>query len=403
MTTNFAAPREVGQYQTRAFILAAILLGVGTIGLFTGDVAGFYQSYLVGYFFAILFALGCLGLLMVQHLSGGGWGVAIRRMLEAGAKTIPYFAILFIPIILGAHHIYEWTHEEAVHNNHILHQKAPYLNMSFWLIRSVFYFVFWTALAYGLSRISLRQDKIGDPNLSDRMMYISGPGLLFFILFCTFASVDWFMSTEPEWYSTIYGMLFIAQQALSVMAFMIAMGVLLSKTAPMNGVITPKHLHDLGKFLLAFTMLWAYFSFSQYIIVWAGNLPEETTWYLKRIRGFSEYMAWFIVLCHFALPFIILLSRDIKKRAGSIAKLAMFVIFMRLVDAIWFLAPGFTKIDGPTGAGIGSWELSWMNVVMPLGMFALFIGLFMMNLKKHPMVPIYEPHLADALAPAAHH
>jgi hypothetical protein len=191
-------------------------------------------------------------------------------------------------------------------------------------------------------------------------------------------------------------MLFIAQQALSVMAFMIAVGVLLSKTAPMNEVIIPKHLHDLGKFLLAFTMLWAYFSFSQYIIVWAGNLPEETTWYLKRIRGFGEYMAWFIVLCHFALPFIVLLSRDIKRRSGAIAKLAMFVIFMRLVDAIWFLAPGFTE-------GIGNFHLSWMHVVMPLGMFALFIGLFMMNLKKHPMVPIYEPHLAEALAPAAHH
>jgi hypothetical protein len=403
MEINYAAPREVGQYQTRALILAAIFLGVGAIGLLTGQTATFFQSYLVGYFFALCFALGCLGLLMVQHLSGGGWGIAIRRMLEAGAKTIPFFAILFIPIILGAHHIYEWTHEEAVHSNHILHQKAPYLNMSFWLSRAVIYFVFWTSLAYGLSKISLRQDKIGDPNLSDRMMYISGPGLLFFILICTFASVDWFMSTEPEWYSTIYGMLFIAQQAVSVMAFMIVCSVLLATRAPMNSVIVPKHLHDLGKFMLAFTMLWAYFSFSQYIIVWAGNLPEETTWYLKRNRGFAEYMAWGVLLGHFALPFIILLSRDVKRRAGAIAKVAGFMIFMRLVDAIWFLAPGFTKIVGATGEGIGGFHLSWMHIVMPIGMFALFIGLFMMNLKKHPLIPVYEPHLADALAPAAHH
>ncbi|HET6512815.1 MAG TPA: hypothetical protein VFH43_11525, partial [Candidatus Kapabacteria bacterium] len=354
METNYAAPREVGQYSTRAFILAAIFLGVGAIGLFTGNAAAFFQSYLVGYFYALCFALGCLGLLMVQHLSGGGWGIAIRRMLEAGAKTIPFFAILFIPIILGAGHIYEWTHEEAVNNSHILHSKAGYLNMSFWLVRAVIYFVFWTSLAYGLSKISLRQDKIGDPNLSDRMMYISGPGLLFFILLCTFASVDWFMSTEPEWFSTIYGMLFIAQQAVSVIAFMIVVGVLLASRAPMNEVMQAKHLHDLGKFMLAFTMLWAYFSFSQYIIVWAGNLPEETTWYLKRARGFSEYMAWFIILCHFFLPFAILLSRDVKRRAGAIAKIAGFMIFMRFVDAIWFLAPGFSKINGATGDGIGA-------------------------------------------------
>jgi hypothetical protein len=403
MNINFTAPREVGEYSTKAFIAAAIFLGLGVVGLFVSGADMFYRSYLIGYFYAICFALGCLGLLCVQHLSGGGWGVAIRRMLEAGAKTIPFFAILFIPIILGSHHIYEWTHHDVVAKNHILHHKEPYLNMPFWLIRTGIYFAFFTALAYGLSRISLRQDKTGDPNLSERMTMISGPGLLAFILLCTFASVDWFMSTEPEWFSTIYGMLFIAQQAVSVISFMIVFGVLLATRAPMNEVIVPKHLHDLGKFLLAFTMLWAYFSFSQYIIVWAGNLPEETTWYLKRIRGFGEYMAWFIVIAHFALPFIILLSRDIKRRAGTIAKVAGFMMFMRLVDAVWFLAPGFTKIDVATGQGIGGFELHWMYFVMPIGMFALFVGLFMMNLKKHAMVPVGEPALHEALAPAAHH
>lgn len=395
MEMNFAAPKEVGQYQTKALILAAILLGVSLIGLFTGNTATFYQSYLIGYFYAICFALGCLGLLCVQHLSGGGWGIAIRRMLEAGAKTIPFFAILFIPIILGSHHIYEWTHHDVVQNNHILHQKEPYLNMPFWLIRTAFYFIFWITVTYGLSRMSLRQDKTGDPSISDRMTLWSGPALLFNILICTFASVDWFMSTEPEWYSTIYGMLFIAQQAVSVISFMIVIGVLLSAVAPMDKVIVPKHLHDLGKFLLAFTMLWAYFSFSQYIIVWAGNLPEETTWYLKRIRGFGEYMAYFIVVAHFLLPFIILLSRDLKRRASAIAKIAGFMIVMRLIDAVWFIAPGFTK-------GIGNFHLNWMHFVLPLGMFALFIGLFMMNLKKHAMVPVHEPNLSDALATAHH-
>lgn len=404
MEANYTAPREIGGWQSRAFIAAGVLLGAAVIGgLLLGGEGGstqFFRSYLVGYFYAICFALGCLGLLMVQHLSGGGWGIAIRRMLEAGAKTLPFFAVLGLPIIFGMHHIYEWTHEEAVAASHILHTKAPYLNTSFWIIRYVIYFVYTIGVTMILTRMSLKQDQNGDPNISDRMTYVSGPALLFFIVLMTFASVDWFMSTEPEWFSTIYGLTFIAQQAVSVVAFMIVAAVALSHYAPMDKVIQPKHLHDLGKFLLAFTMLWAYFSFSQYIIVWAGNLPEENVWYLKRARGPWEYVAWLIILAHFFLPFMILLSRDIKRRAHAIKKIAMFMIVMRLIDAIWFLVPGFTPTKD---LKIGTFHLSWLDVVMPIGLFALFVGLFLWNLKKERMIPIHEPHLADALAPAAHH
>lgn len=398
---SWEAPRQLGNWQGRAFIAAAIFLGLGVAGMFIVGTEQFFRSYLIGYFYAICFALGCLGLLMVQHLSGGGWGIAIRRMLEAGAKTIPVFALLFIPIIFGMKHIYLWTHEDVVASNHIIHQKAPYLNTTFFLIRCVIYFAFAIMMTMILTRISLRQDRIGDPNLSDRMTGISGPGLLFYVIIFTFASVDWFMSTEPEWYSTIYGMLFMAQQALSTMAFMIIMSVALSKYAPMDKLFTPKHLHDLGKFMLAFTMLWAYFSFSQYIIVWAGNLPEEIGFYLKRARGPWEYVIWFIILAHFFIPFLILLSRDVKRRAKTIQKIAIFMLCMRLVDAIWYLSPGLNQPSNTFV--IGGSPFFWMDVVMPIGMFALFVGFFLMNLRKQPMLPVNEPNLADALAPAAHH
>jgi hypothetical protein len=325
---------------------------------------------------------------MLQYLTGGAWGVVIRRPCEAAARTLPLVALMFVPIVIGIPNLYPWSHAKMVAADEILRHKQPYLNVPFFLIRAAVYFAGWILLSWLLNRWSMREDREGAARVHRKMAALAGPGLVFWGFSVTFMAVDWVLSLDPHWFSTIFGMLFMAGQGLSSMAFLIALMVLVSHRRPMSEILTPRHLHDLGKFLLALVMVWAYFSFSQFLIIWAGNLPDEIPWYLERLRGGWQYVGLALVMGHFALPFALLLSRDLKRNFKLLAGIAVFVLLMRAVDLYWLIAPGFRK---------GSFDVSWMDITAPIGLGGIWLAYFLIQLGKRPLMPLNDPHLIEAL------
>lgn len=390
MDGAYTAPAEVGTFQKRALIVGVVFLLLLAVGAIINR-PQFFHSYLVGYLFWAGIALGSLALLMLQHLTGGHWGLVIRRVLEAATRTLPLVAVLFLPIIIGAHNIYPWTHDEEMSKTPALVQKARlYLNMPGFVGRAVLYFALWGTLAYLMNKWSWEQDRTADRRFTKRMRMLSGPGIMIFVLTVTFASVDWAMSLNPEWFSTIYGLLFVGAWALSALAFAIAMMALVGRREPLARVVRPNHFQDLGKLMLAFVMLWAYFSFSQYLIVWSGNLPEEIQWYLPRVSGGWGAIALSVVIFHFALPFMLLLSASLKRDAGKLLILAIVILIIRQVDFFWMVAPEFTH----------SFHVSWMDVVAPIGIGGVWLAMFFWQLNKRPLIPINDPQY-DSLVAAA--
>jgi len=274
---------ELGRHQWQLLSAGGSGLAVSLFGWFFTPTQ-FFQSYLMAYMLCLGVTLGCLALGMVHQLSGGAWGVVIRRPIGAAARTLPVMTVLFIPILLGMSHLYIWTHADVVAHDELLLAKRQYLNVPFFLARAAFYFAAWNTISYLLNAWSLEQDLTGDPRIARRMQKLSAGGLLVYGLTITFASFDWLMSIEPHWYSTIYGVLIMGGQALSAMAFLIVVLVWLSGRPPLDRIVVKAHFHDLGNLMLAFVMLWAYFSFSQYLIIWAGNLPHEISWYVHRLQ-----------------------------------------------------------------------------------------------------------------------
>jgi len=378
---------DLKRWRSRA--LAAGIAGavLCAIGLFTSPFQ-FYRSYLWFYLFIVGVSVGSLAWLMLQYLTGGAWGVVIRRPCEAAARTLPLVALMFVPIAIGIPNLYPWSHAKVVAADEILKHKQVYLNVPFFLTRAAVYFAGWILLSWLFNRWSAREDREGPARVHGKMAALAGPGLIFWGFSVTFMSVDWVLSLDPHWYSTMFGMLFMAGQGLSSMAFLIALLVLLSLRLPMSEVLTPRHLHDLGKFLLALVMVWAYFSFSQFLIIWAGNLPEEIPWYLDRLRGGWQYVALALVIGHFALPFALLLSRDLKRSFKLLAAIAIFVLFMRMVELYWLVAPDFRK---------GRFGLSWMDFAAPIGMGGIWLAYFLIQLGRWPLMPLNDPHLAEAL------
>ncbi|HVG18196.1 MAG TPA: hypothetical protein VNI02_04025 [Blastocatellia bacterium] len=386
-------PPEVDQYRQRALIVGVaglVLCGLGAVVM--QDATQFFRSYLLAFIFWIGIALGSFAILMVQHMSGGAWGLVIRRLLESATRTFPLLLLLFIPIAIGVTRLYVWTNPDApglsAEMREILHHKQPYLNVTFFLIRAAFYFFVWIGVTYYLNKWSLEQDRTGVRYLTRKMQVLSGPGLLLYGFTVTFSSIDWVMSLSPEWFSTIWGILFMGGQGLSAMAFMIAALVLLSNRKPLSDVIAPSHLHDLGKLMLAFLMLWAYFSFSQFLIIWSGNIPEEAVWYTRRLHTGWRWVGLALVLLHFALPFVLLLSRDLKRSGRTLAIVAIAIIIMRYVDLIWLTGPEF---------GGGHFAVSWMDLVMPFGVGGIWMAFFLYQLKTRPLIPVQDPYLEDVL------
>ena len=382
MTTGlYNAPQNVNHFERAALIVGLVFTLVLVVG-FVLDRDQFFHSYLFAFSFWAGISIGSLVLLMLQHLTGGGWGLVIRRVLEAATRTLPLVLILFVPIVLGAHRIYRWTDAHEVAEHPVLQEKSKYLNLPFFTVRAAIYFAIWLVLAYFLNRWSLRQDRTADRKYTKNMRVLSGPGMVLFVFTVSFASIDWFMSLDWTWSSTIYGFLFVAAWALSALAFTIAVMAALSKHEPMNNVVAQLHFHDLGKLLLALVMLWSYFAFSQFLIIWSGNLPEEISWYRPRIHGAWGAIALAVIVLHFAFPFLFLLSRSFKRHAGKLVIVAVLILVMRLVDLLWMIAPNFP----PAG-----FHINWMDLVTPIAMGGLWLGIFARALTKRALIPINDP------------
>jgi hypothetical protein len=312
----------------------------------------------------------------------------VRRTLEAATRTLPALAILFVPILLGMRTIFPWARPEAA-DDPLIQQKAAYLNPTAFTLRGVLYLAIWALFAFLLSWLSLRQDRTGDLALFQRMKIVAAPGLAIYCLLATFASVDWLMSLDPHWYSSLFGVYFIVGQGLSALAFLIVMAVYLSQREPMEAAFKPHHFHDYGKLMLAFVMIWAYIAISQLLIIYSANLPEEVGWYLERSHGAWLWVSVVLALFHFLLPFLLLLSRDLKRNAKLLSRVAVLVLVMRFVDLYWLAAPSF---------GHEGLAFHWLDVTTVIGIGGIWFALFAGQLKRRPLLPIRDPFLEEALA-----
>jgi hypothetical protein len=393
-STAYSAPSEVSRFQRLALIVGVIGLMVLLIGIVV-DREQFWRSYLTGYLFWLGIAVGSLALLMLQHLTGGGWGMVIRRVLEASTRTLPLMFVLFLPILVGLHSLYEWTHPDVVAAHPALQEKVRlYLNPAFFSVRAILIFAIWILLAFLLNKWSLQQDRTASRQVTKNMRVLSGPGMVLFIITVTVAAIDWVMSLDPEWSSTIFGLLFVAAWALSALAFTVAALAWLTKREPMSHVVAALHFHDLGKLLLALVMLWAYFAYSQFLIIWSGNLPEEIVWYLPRTHGVWGGIALAVVILHFALPFLFLLSRRFKRNPNKLVLVAVLILIMRYVDLLWVIVPNFSH---------QAFHLSWMDVVSPIGFGGVWLAFFFWQLSSRPLMPVNDPQLPSVLAQAHEH
>ena len=394
-TPAHPVPSRVERLQRGA--LAAGVLGlVACLAGGFANPAQFYRSWLFAYLFWTNVGIGCLSLVMIHHLSGGMWGLVIRRILEAGTRTLYLAPLFFLPVVLGMGHVFAWAKPESAADP-LLRHKALYLNTGFFLARAAFYFVVWAGLAHVLNKLSAQLDAGPDERVSRRLTAISGGGLLLMGLTITFASVDWAMSLDPHWFSTIYGVLFMVGQALAALTLVIVLLALFSEEAPFAGVVKPVDTHDLGKLMLAFTMLWAYIHLSQFLIMWSGNLPEEIPWYLRRTHGGWKLVAQLLVVFHFVLPFLLLLSRDLKRDARKLAGVAGLVFLVRLLDLFWLVAPDLQG-HGEQAHGI---SVHGLDVATPVALGGLWLAFFAHELRRRPLLPIGEPEIRERIEKAA--
>lgn len=394
----YNAPADISRLRT-------IALGVGGIGLLAWAVGLYFDpeqallSWLLGFIFWAGLTFGGLGVLMLQYLTGGAWGVMLRRIAEAATRVFPVVLILFIPLAIGVYTgtVYEWTHLGP--DDYTVQHRGWFMTSESWLLRSVVYFIVLGAMIYLLNNWSAEQDKAATheeaARLLERASRFSGPSMVFYCLAVTFAVVDWVMMLDPHFFSTMWGLLFIAGWALSFFCFGVIILAFLSDKAPMARVLDKRHFHDIGKLMLALVMVWAYFNFSQFLIIWSGNIPEETGWYLVRMKGAWGWMGVMLVFLHFAFPFLVLLQQDFKRKAKMLASIAAFILLMRLVDMYYLIGPN-PRID-MHGLERGAFMFSWMDIVAPIAIGGIWLWVFFGELMKRPLVPVMDPFLDRAI------
>ena len=371
---------------------ALVVGGVAAVASLAGayaDPEQFFRSYLVAFLYWLSIALGCSALAMLHHMTRGGWGMMIRRVLEAAAGTLPLLALFFVPLLFGLDSLYPWARPDEVRASALLRHQAVYLNVPFFTIRAAVYFAIWCGFAWVLGRMSADQDRTGGAVLTRRMQIVAAPGLVLYCLTATFASVDWLMSLDSRWFSTIYGVYFVGGHAIAGLSFAILVALYLCRSGGMNAAFRPVHFHDYGKLLLTFVVLWAYFAVSQLIIIWSGNLSEEITWYRGRLLGGWSGVSLALVLLHFALPFVLLLSREGKRNVARLSAVAILLLAMRWVDLHWLAAPAFTP-DRPA--------FHWLDAATITALGGLWIAAFARRLARRPLLPLRDPSLPEALA-----
>jgi hypothetical protein len=378
-----------------ALVISAVLAVVGFGGALA--LAGraehgldvLLETYLVSFAFFLSISLGGLFFVLLQHCTRAGWSVVVRRVSEAVAANVGLMAVLAIPVVLGMHHIYHWADTAAAAHDPLIAGKMGYLNPTFFIIRLVVYFVVWIAMAGFLLRTSVAQDASGDPILTLRMERWSAPGMVLFALSLNFAAFDLLMSLDPHWFSTIFGVYYFSAAVVAFLAVMPKILVALQSRGLLRNAVTVEHYHDFGKLLFGFIVFWAYIAFSQYLLIWYGNLPEETEWFLKRQTGEWTTVSLILIFGHFVIPFLLLISRIIKRRPLLLAATGGFVAAMCWVDIYWLVIPEFSP-------GVARFGL--IDVLCFLGMNGLFMAGLVLRLRRHSLVPEGDPRLEESLS-----
>jgi hypothetical protein len=384
---------QLKRVQIPAIIVGVLGLGVWALGAGSGTREQFFQTYLLAFLFWIAMPLGGLAILMLQYLTEGKWGFLIRRMLEAAAMTLPLMALLFIPIAtMGMLDLYPWADPSAVAHDTHLQFKYAYLNPGSFVFRAGFYFLIWLVWTFFLVKWGMDQDRSGKPALTRRFRNLSGIGIVLYVITMTFAAFDWGMSLEPLWFSAIYGVIFIIGQGLAMFAFVILMARLLTDRKPFSDFASTKLYHDLGNLLFAFVILWTYMSLSQFLIIWSGNLPPETPWYIRRQTSGWNEIAVVVLAFQFVLPFFLLLNRFVKQKIQFLWRVALLIFLMRFVDLFWIVMPAFDQTV---------MDVHWTTYVAPIGIGGVWLFVFLEILKRRPILPLRDPVVPHPAAEGA--
>ena len=394
---DLMAPPVVKTIQQRSLIVGLVFSVIAALGAWLRP-DEFFRAYLLAFMAWLGITLGSMAILMLRHLTKGAWGMVIRRILGAAMRCVPLMIALFIPLLFGIHRLYIWARPlEGIADKHLREHlqdiTKTYLTVNGFIVRAAIYFAIWWALSFFLTKWSAEQDHPPMRDNSARFKALSGPGLILYGFTITFAVIDWIMSIDPSWISTIFGLSFLIGQVLAALCFAVVVERILFRYKPMSELLKPEQVQDHGKFMLTFIMMWAYFAFSQWLIIWAGNLPEEITWYMRRLHGGWGYVGLFVVLFHFAVPFVFLISRPFKRDITRLVWLAVWLLLMRYVDLFWIIEPNFSA----------TFNVTWLDVVVPIAMGGLWLAYFFRNLSTMPLVPAYDVFAVEVLEPAHEH
>jgi len=392
---DFSAPPVARVIQGRSLVIGLIFSAIaGALAFIRPD--EFFRGYLLNYMDWLGVTLGAMAILMIRHLTGGGWGTVIRRVLGAAMRCLPLMAVLFIPILFGLPRLYIWARPldaiADVHfREHLQDLTKSYLSVHGFIIRAVIYLGIWNLLSFLLSKWSAETDTPGAPDHSQRFKAVSGPGLILYAFTITFAGIDWVMSIDPSWISTIYGLIVLIGQLLSAICFAVVVERILVNYKPMSEWLKPDFVHDHGKWMLTFIMVWAYFSFSQWLIIWAGNLPDEITWYTRRLNGGWAGVGLALAVFHFAVPFVVLLSRPFKRNIRKLVWLAIWLLVMHFVDLLWIIEPNYSS----------TFSITWADLILSPAIGGIWMWYFFRNLNSLPLLPAYDADAKEVLE-AAH-
>ena len=371
--------------QLRLLTLGILALGVSIPGAFL-DPKQFFVAYAYSYFFWLGLPIGCVLVVMILHLTGAEWGEGVRRIMEAGFSTFPLMGLLFLPILLGLHELYPWARPEEVASSEVLQKRASYFALPFFLIRAALYFCILVLLTRALRKWSLLQDLTSDFFPARRLMQLSGFGLVIVPLIATFAYIDWIMSMEKAWYSSVFPIIILAGQLLAALCFATFIRGLFKRMGALSSTLTESHSHALANLMLTFVMFWAYVVFVQFLIVYSANGPEAITWYLHRTEGNWMIAIWLIALFHFFLPFCFLLFKPFKKRGAFVAGVALIILSVHLLYTFWLVSPSAYH------HGI---HLSWLTVTVPVGLGGVWLGRFLSLVRSAPLIPRHNPRIQE--------
>jgi hypothetical protein len=378
----------------RIVLIVGIIGILLSVGAYFADHEHFFHAYLTAFVYWLSLSLGALFFVMLQHLTSAKWSVVVRRLAESVTATLPWMFLLFIPIFLGLHDLYHWSHAEEVAHDELLQWKHPYLNSTFFAVRAVIYFAVWAALAFILHRTSVKQDAGSDDGQIRTMRRVSAGGMVIYALTISFAAFDWLMSLEPHWYSTIFGAYYFAGAFLSSLALLVVLALYLRSRDVLKNTITVEHYHDLGKLMFGFVIFWAYIGYSQYFLQWYGNIPEETFWYLRRWDGPDgtadwEWVSLLLFFGQFVIPFVVLLFRSVKRNFRLMWIMAIWLLILHFVDMYWLVYPNYFR---------DSAHFSWVDLAAMVGIGGVFLWIFWNTYSAKALVPVSDPRLKESIS-----